>query len=49
LPRRHLIVSANDSIEVVCIDQLRATRLTNHVFTPPPDFDLTDFWKRHTA
>jgi predicted DNA-binding transcriptional regulator YafY len=45
----HLIISTNDTIEVVCIDQLRAIRLTNHVFTPPSDFDLTDFWKRHTA
>jgi hypothetical protein len=44
-----LIVSGNDTIEAVCIDQLRATRLTNHVFTPPPDFDLAAFWRRHTA
>jgi predicted DNA-binding transcriptional regulator YafY len=45
----HLIVSGNDRIEVVCIDQLRATRLTNQVFTPPADFDLTEFWMLHTV
>jgi predicted DNA-binding transcriptional regulator YafY len=45
----HLITAGNDTIEAVCIDQLRATRLTNHVFTPPPDFDLAAFWTRHTA
>jgi hypothetical protein len=45
----HLIVERNDRVEVVCIDQLRATRLTNRVFTPPADFDLTEFWTLHTA
>ena len=44
-----LVVAGNDTIEVVCIDQLRATRLTNHAFTPPPDFDLTDFWRRYVS
>jgi predicted DNA-binding transcriptional regulator YafY len=45
----HLVLSGNAGIETVCIDQLRATRLTNQVFTPPADFDLTEFWKLHTA
>jgi predicted DNA-binding transcriptional regulator YafY len=45
----HLICSGNDRVEVVCIDQLRATRLTNEVFSPPSDFDLTEFWRLHTA
>ena len=45
----HLIFSGDATIEVVRIDQLRATRLTNRVFTPPADFDLTEFWRVHTA
>ncbi|MFI5042822.1 MAG: helix-turn-helix transcriptional regulator [Acidimicrobiales bacterium] len=45
----HLILSGNTTVEVVCIDQLRATRLTDQGFTPPADFDLTEFWKLHTA
>jgi hypothetical protein len=45
----HLIVSGNDRVDVVCIDDLRATRLTNQVFTPPPDFDLTEFWTSRTS
>lgn len=40
----HLVVLGDATIEVVCIDQLRATRLTNQFFTPPADFNLTDFW-----
>ncbi len=36
------------AVEVVCIDDLRATRLTNRRFTPPAGFDLTDFWSRRT-
>lgn len=45
----HLIVSANPRIEAVCIDELRATRLTNQLFTPPAEFNLTEFWKAYTA
>ena len=40
----HLIVSGHTEIEVVCIDHLRATRLTNQTFTPPADFNLAEFW-----
>jgi predicted DNA-binding transcriptional regulator YafY len=43
----HLIVAGDVTIEVVCIDQLRATRLTSQTFTPPADVDLADFWKAH--
>ena len=45
----HLVVASNDTIEVICIDELRATRLTNQVFTPPVGFDLTEFWQHHTS
>jgi predicted DNA-binding transcriptional regulator YafY len=45
----HLVVGGADTIDVVCLDDLRATRLTNQVFTPPPAFDLTTFWRQHTS
>jgi predicted DNA-binding transcriptional regulator YafY len=41
----YLIISGDTTIDVLCIDRLRATRLTNHSFTPPADFNLTEFWK----
>jgi predicted DNA-binding transcriptional regulator YafY len=41
----NLIHVASDTIDVFCIDDLRATRLTNQFFTPPANFQLTDFWK----
>jgi len=45
----HLIVSGHDAVEVICIDQLRATRLTSESFTPPADFNLTTFWRLHAV
>ena len=45
----HLISWGRSSIEVACIDQLRATRLTTESFSPPAGFDLTEFWTRHTS
>ena len=45
----HVVVAVKAGIEVVCIDQLRATRLTNRRFAPPPDFDLAGFWKLYAA
>ena len=45
----HVISSGRTGIEVTCIDELRATRLTTQSFTPPVDFDLTEFWTRHTS
>lgn len=41
----NLVVSRDDSIAVLCIDQLRATRLTVQPFTPPAAFDLAGFWR----
>jgi predicted DNA-binding transcriptional regulator YafY len=47
----HVVHCRDDGslIEVTCIDELRATRLTNHRFTPPADFDLATTWKRLLA
>lgn len=45
----HLVVAGRDTIVVICIDELRATRMTNQVFAPPLGFDLTEFWKRHSS
>lgn len=45
----HVIAVGNPSADVICIDQLRATRLTTQPFTPPANFDLVDFWKGHTT
>jgi predicted DNA-binding transcriptional regulator YafY len=45
----HLICSGTNTVEVVCIDDLRGTRITKQRFTPPADFDLASFWQRHTA
>jgi predicted DNA-binding transcriptional regulator YafY len=39
-----LIHCRHDDIEAMCIDDLRATRITNASFTPPPNFDLAAFW-----
>jgi predicted DNA-binding transcriptional regulator YafY len=44
-----LVCSGDAGAHVVCIDQLRATRLTNKHFAPPVDFDLVEFWKLHSA
>jgi predicted DNA-binding transcriptional regulator YafY len=40
----HLIAAGIDTIDIVCIDELRATRITNQRFAPPVGFDLTQFW-----
>ena len=45
----HLVVCGRREAEVMCIDELRATRLTTQRFIPPYDFDLATFWKQHTA
>jgi predicted DNA-binding transcriptional regulator YafY len=45
----YVISSGSNTIDVVCIDELRATRLTNQRFPLPAGFDLTDFWRRYTA
>jgi predicted DNA-binding transcriptional regulator YafY len=43
----NLITFGTASVDVICIDQLRATRLTTQLFSPPLDFDLAEFWKQH--
>jgi predicted DNA-binding transcriptional regulator YafY len=45
----HVVCSTEPGVEVVCIDDLRATRLTNRFFMPPPGFDLAAFWREHLA
>jgi predicted DNA-binding transcriptional regulator YafY len=42
-----LVVAGDAAAEVICVDQLRATRLTSRRFTPPIDFTLEAFWKHH--
>jgi len=44
----HLICSGDAGIDVLGIDELRATRVTNQRFTPPSGFDLTETWSAHT-
>ena len=45
----YLVSAAHETIEVLCIDDLRATRLTNRRFPPSPGFELAQFWKSHAA
>jgi len=40
-----LVVMGKRGAEVLCIDQLRATRLTNEPFVRPADFNLDRFWR----
>jgi predicted DNA-binding transcriptional regulator YafY len=41
----NLVVMDTGQVEVLCIDQLRATRLTNEPFVRPSDFNLSKFWR----
>ena len=41
----NLVVMGTRHLEVLCIDELRATRLTNESFVWPTDFNLSEFWK----
>lgn len=43
----NLISLGTFSVDVICIDELRATRLTTQLFSPPVDFDLAEFWKEY--
>jgi predicted DNA-binding transcriptional regulator YafY len=45
----HLIVGGSGSGPVICLDELRATRLTTQRFQPPPRFSLSGFWAAHLA
>jgi predicted DNA-binding transcriptional regulator YafY len=40
----NLVICENSAPEVICIDELRATRLTTRPFAPPPNFDLRKTW-----
>jgi predicted DNA-binding transcriptional regulator YafY len=43
----HVVCLDDDTFDVVCLDELRATRLTSQTFVPPRDFDLTQFWRAY--
>lgn len=45
----HVVTLGAAGIDVVCIDDLRGTRLTSRRFAPPPGFELASFWKLHNA
>jgi predicted DNA-binding transcriptional regulator YafY len=40
----NLVVSGKFQAEVICIDDLRSTRLTTQSFAPPANFDLQQTW-----
>ena len=44
----NLVVMGKRHVEVLGIDELRATRLTNESFVRPPDFNLNEFWRSPT-
>jgi hypothetical protein len=41
----NLVVMGKRGLKVLCIDMLRATRLTNEPFVRPPGFHLDHFWR----
>ena len=43
-----VVVGKHAEAEVLCIDQLRATRLTNQPFVRPAGFELDQFWQAAT-
>ena len=43
----HLVIRRGTAAGAVCLDDLRATRLTAQAFDAPPHFSLTDFWNAH--
>lgn len=45
----HLVVTGSGSEQVICLDDLRATRLTAQRFEPPPAFTVSAFWEEHLA
>lgn len=44
----NLVTLGKRALEVICIDELRATRLTTRLFTPQPNFDLHKTWLTRT-
>jgi predicted DNA-binding transcriptional regulator YafY len=45
----HLVVASVDAVDVLVVDDVRATRITNQGFAPPEGFDLATFWRDHVA
>jgi len=45
----HLVVTGSGSEQVICLDDLRATRLTTQRFEPPSAFSVGAFWDGHLA
>jgi predicted DNA-binding transcriptional regulator YafY len=43
----HLVMGDHGSTSVICLDELRATRLTRQRFEPPPSFSLSVYWTAH--
>jgi hypothetical protein len=43
----YLVVRRGDAAGAMCLDELRATRLTAHPSKAPPQFSLIDFWAAH--
>jgi predicted DNA-binding transcriptional regulator YafY len=43
----NLVMGGHGSTSVICLDELRATRLTRHRFEPPPGFSLSGYWTSH--
>ncbi|MBI4898994.1 MAG: HTH domain-containing protein [Actinobacteria bacterium] len=45
----HLVVTGDGSEQVICLDELRAARLTTQSYEPPPSFSLNAFWDTYLA
>lgn len=45
----HLVVTEDGSEQVICLDDLRATRLTTQRFDAPASFSLSAFWETYVA
>jgi predicted DNA-binding transcriptional regulator YafY len=43
----YLVVRHGDAAGAMCLDELRATRLTAQPSTAPPQFSLIDLWAAH--
>jgi predicted DNA-binding transcriptional regulator YafY len=43
----YLVVRRGDAAGAMCLDGVRATRLTAQPFKAPPQFSLIDFWAAH--
>jgi len=43
----YLVTGDHGSAPVICLDELRATRLTRQRFEPPPGFSLSGYWSAH--